>query len=559
MARIVWPALPPVLEASDISSLGDVTLQGDIRSYAWDGGGSLAGGADATATAGFLLDSSAGNAQFQNLFAKGGDFENVTISGVITAGAGSDVDWSYISNVSIVNADIVSLTFDKITAATNTASLVVGGAGTVGSANYSAGTAGWQIEGDGSAEFNDVTVRGTLGANLITGDLTLSGGSFKTAASGQRIEIDASNFIEFYSGHADETDAGYILADDGVIAAGDIGKLHIVSPAMNSQSTVSIRMTSEVDAGASNASEDTTLLLNAQTVEIGPLSGAASWASVILNNRVEFTSNGSASAPTITVGGSGNGIYRVGTDNIGFATGGTLRFNINSSGVLDANGHYIDDLTWVRSDSYVAHGDTDTFIDFPAADTLDFTVGNRHFLRLDEDTEDHILIPMEVQLEFRDGSYTDSGRRYRMYMDDSDFDTLKLDVSDSGSSWALGLGFVDANVNSHLIRDNTTGSAANMVVDATTGLIQRSTSARKYKSRVTYNTRHLADIDLSPAKFYRKDSAAWFYGFIAEDFGDQDRLLATYREDGEIEDYDQGALLAVLAAKVNRLEERVYG
>ena len=39
----------------------------------------MSAGADAAATAGFLADSASGNAQFQNIFAKGGTFEGVTI------------------------------------------------------------------------------------------------------------------------------------------------------------------------------------------------------------------------------------------------------------------------------------------------------------------------------------------------------------------------------------------------------------------------------------------------------------------------------------------------
>lgn len=104
-----------------------------------------------TAVGGWKIDA-AGNAEFNN----------VTVRGIIEAGVGSDVDWSYISNVTIDNADITDLAFSKITAATNTASLTIGSAGTLRSSNYSAGSAGFSIEGDGSAEFNDVTVRGSL-------------------------------------------------------------------------------------------------------------------------------------------------------------------------------------------------------------------------------------------------------------------------------------------------------------------------------------------------------------------------------------------------------------
>lgn len=60
------------------------------------------------------------------------------------------------------------------------------------SQNYSPGTSGWAIEADGDAEFNDVTVRGSL----ITG-----------VAPNARIEINGTahpNDIAFYTGDSDE-------------------------------------------------------------------------------------------------------------------------------------------------------------------------------------------------------------------------------------------------------------------------------------------------------------------------------------------------------------------
>jgi hypothetical protein len=60
------------------------------------------------------------------------------------------------------------------------------------SQNYDPGVAGWTIEADGDAEFNDVVVRGSL----ITG-----------VAPGERIEINGTAFpndIAFYTGDSDE-------------------------------------------------------------------------------------------------------------------------------------------------------------------------------------------------------------------------------------------------------------------------------------------------------------------------------------------------------------------
>lgn len=124
-----------------------------------------------------------------------------------------------------------TMTFENII----TGSLQAGN--TLSSSNYVAGSVGWQIDGDGNAEFNNVTVRGDLvsgnwdgadpanltsspdgtatvgyyldasagaaqfeGSLYLGGDLVMQTGStFKTAASGDRIEIGGDKaFISLY-------------------------------------------------------------------------------------------------------------------------------------------------------------------------------------------------------------------------------------------------------------------------------------------------------------------------------------------------------------------------
>ena len=134
-------------------------------------------------------------------------------------------------SVGIPSAKIIELTFDKIIAGTNTASLTIGSGGSISSTNYSAGTAGFIINGDGSAEFNSVTVRGTVYANSgelgtlsVTGTLTLSGsGKIVSAASGDRFEWSAANpgKILFYDSAA--TTPGELSVGLGVDAFKLIG------------------------------------------------------------------------------------------------------------------------------------------------------------------------------------------------------------------------------------------------------------------------------------------------------------------------------------------------
>lgn len=62
--------------------------------------------------------------------------------------------------------------------------------------NYTQGSAGWIIEADGSAEFNDVTVRGELTGVELSGTLDFNGGTFRTSGSTPRIEITDNSQLE---------------------------------------------------------------------------------------------------------------------------------------------------------------------------------------------------------------------------------------------------------------------------------------------------------------------------------------------------------------------------
>ncbi|HEX7098946.1 MAG TPA: hypothetical protein VF377_06870 [Acidimicrobiia bacterium] len=401
-----------VFDSGQITDFGTVTLRGDLRSYAWDGGSDLSGGADAGATAGFFLDSSAGAGQFKSIFAEG----------IIISSAGSSVDWSHIDNVSITSADIVSLSFDKITAGSNDASLVIGASGSISSANYVAGTSGFIINGDGTLEANDGTFRGTIHASAgsFSGTLTLSGainftsgGIIRTASSGRRVEIVATA--------AGVTTIDYLNASGAVF-----GRLY-------SDTSMGNNLSLSSTLGALELRGETTLFL---------LAGGGSNVTELDNNQLRLGTDGSAATPAQAFASDADtGTYRVGSNVWGVATGGSLRLQVGTA------------VT--------------------------------------------IAIP-----------------------------------STTGSGTALMVTDPDSNGNYTILR---------------------SSSARKYKSRITYNVDYLADIELWPAKFYRKDDKAWSYGFIAEDLAAEDPLLGV-EYDGEVDNYSDRAVLAVLAAKVNRLE-----
>lgn len=91
-----------------------------------------------------------------------------TINGV-SVPAGVYIDDAYIANGTITNAKIGNAVIDSAKISSIDANLINAGALKVGgyiqSTNYSAGTAGWRINADGSAEFSNVTVRGAVVAS----------------------------------------------------------------------------------------------------------------------------------------------------------------------------------------------------------------------------------------------------------------------------------------------------------------------------------------------------------------------------------------------------------
>lgn len=141
---------------------------------------------------------------------------------------------------------------------------------------------------------------------------------------------------------------------------------------------------------------------------------------------------------------------------------------------------------------------------------------------------------------------------------DTDTGMYRHDVNTlSFSVWGGESLRIDSTHRTHIRTPTTTGSASNLYVGGSAlNPILRSTSARRYKSNIT-PADHLAYINLEPVKFYRADDDRWFYGFIADDLADQDELIGEFGIDGQIENYDYRAVLAVLAAKVNRLEAEV--
>ena len=137
----------------------------------------------------------------------------------------------------IDSAEITELTATKIKAGTITSSIIAldGANSIIKSANYAAGSGGWAIKGDGTAEFGSASIRGGLKAESVfinadnrwrrnAGDTAVST-EFKVGSANKYIYYDGANTLTFTG---DLSAAGGTFS--GRLQAGDIYVPNTTSP-----------------------------------------------------------------------------------------------------------------------------------------------------------------------------------------------------------------------------------------------------------------------------------------------------------------------------------------
>lgn len=106
--------------------------------------------------------------------------------GGVSVPPGVYIDAAFIVNLTVLYARIQTLVADNIVTASLSAAQLTAGDGTIGgrlkSTNWVSGVSGWQIQPNGAAEFNNVTVRGSIFAGgVFGGALTAATGTFRGA------------------------------------------------------------------------------------------------------------------------------------------------------------------------------------------------------------------------------------------------------------------------------------------------------------------------------------------------------------------------------------------
>ena len=168
---------------------------------------------------------------------------NATLSGYLTSSStisGDNINGGTITGTSI---NIGSGNFEVSSAGAITSTSGTIGGWTVGSTDLSAGNitidsagsisgnysanAGWRIQSDGSADFNNVNIRGDLLGVELKGDLDFNGGRIRTSTSGTRVEITDNNNLEGeiafvtnsgYTGRISAASGTQFLLENGVLS-----------------------------------------------------------------------------------------------------------------------------------------------------------------------------------------------------------------------------------------------------------------------------------------------------------------------------------------------------
>ena len=121
----------------------------------------------------------------------------------------------------IDSAEITELTATKIKAGTITSSIIAldGANSIIKSANYAAGSGGWAIKGDGTAEFGSASIRGVLKAEsvFINADNRWRRNNLDTAANSE-FKVGSADKYLYYDGNATLTFTGNLSAAGGTFS-----------------------------------------------------------------------------------------------------------------------------------------------------------------------------------------------------------------------------------------------------------------------------------------------------------------------------------------------------
>ncbi len=236
-------------------------------------------------------DPSDGQAALANLIAEA----NISDATITTAKIGdAAITNAKIADASITTAKINDLSADKITSGTITGGEITVGTptntnGFIKSHNYSSGSAGWIIKPDGTAEFQNATIRGSLDAGDITsGTLSVD-------------RLDLTQILTVGEA-AGDVNSGSTTIDGDNITTGTITATQIDS---NTITTNELNFTPFIDGDDLTAGTLGGISINAANIQANYSAGTAGF--LIESDGDAFFNSVTVNNPIITLGTQSSG------------------------------------------------------------------------------------------------------------------------------------------------------------------------------------------------------------------------------------------------------------
>ena len=227
-----------------------------------------------------------GQAALANLIAEA----NITDATITTAKIGdAAITNAKIADATITTAKISDLSADKITSGTITGGEITVGTSTntngfIKSQNYSSGSAGWIIKPDGSAEFQNATIRGSLDAGDITsGTLSVN-------------RLDLTQILTVGEA-AGDVNSGSTTIDGDNITTGTITSTQISA---NTITTNELNFTPFADGDDLTAGTLGGISINAANIQANYSAGSAGF--LIESDGDAFFNSVTVNNPIITIG-----------------------------------------------------------------------------------------------------------------------------------------------------------------------------------------------------------------------------------------------------------------
>ena len=357
-----------------------------------------------------------------------------TTIGGVSVPAGVYITDGYIQNGTITNAKIANLAVDSAKISSLSADKITAGSISVGqyvqSSNYVSGSAGWKIDGSGSAEFGAASIRGQLVASQIN-----SNGLSIRAADGTVIlsagsSIGASSFGGNVTGSIDGTAASTVVSTantaNSTANTANSTANSAVSAASTAQSTATAASTAASNAQStantanstantanSTANAAATAAANAQAAADSKLARSGAQ---ILTGPVTLNASSAITVGTPALNGASgaNGFY-IGSTGIVGTRNGVATFALDNAG----NATFKGDLTGASGTfSGALSGATGTFSGSLSGATGSFsgavtasslTANTMNVARRDVLENGTITLPTQSVLGYSSTFYNDEG------------------------------------------------------------------------------------------------------------------------------------------------------